>query len=330
MRVRRLCGRPGGPHEPVDGLAWAPPQGWGGRVIEVRGLGKTYGDVVVIHPLDFAIEQGSIVGLLGINGAGKTTTLRMLTGAISPTSGEVEIDGYRMSDDPIKVKARLGYLPERVPLYEDMTVQDFLAYGARLKGVAHPSRAVQAVCGRVGLSEVSGRLIRHLSKGYRQRVGIAHALVHEPKVLVLDEPTSGLDPAQRVEIRRLIQELASGDTTVVLSTHVLSEVQVLCDQVIVLHEGRVVAQDTIAGLTSARTMIRLEVDNPTDALAAELSSIEGVVQVRVEGESLHVLEVSKDVRAQVARVAVPYGLVNLSTQGQLEEVFLGLTHEESS
>ena len=299
-------------------------------MIQVRELSKTYGDMVVIHPLDFTIEQGSIVGFLGVNGAGKTTTLRMLTGAISPTSGSVEIDGYRMSDDPIKVKARVGYLPERVPLYEDMTVQDFLAYGALLKGVGRPSSAVSKVCGHVGLTKVNDRLIRHLSKGYRQRVGIALALVHQPKVLVLDEPTSGLDPAQRVEIRRLIQELASGDTTVVLSTHVLSEVQVLCDQVIVLHEGRVVAQDTVAGLTAARTMIRLEVDNPDDTLVAQLSAMDGVERVRVEEKSLHVLEVSKDVRAEVARVAVPYGLVNLSTQGQLEEVFLGLTHEENS
>lgn len=296
-------------------------------MIEVRGLRKLYGDRVAIHGLDLTIARGVIVGLLGVNGAGKTTTMRMLSGSLSPTEGEVSVDGHSMSAAPMRAKSALGYLPERVPLYEDMTVRQMLRYAARLKGVEDPRQAVDRVCGRVGLDDVGDRWVRHLSKGYRQRVGFACAILHDPKVLILDEPTSGLDPAQRVEFRRWIQELASGGTTVVLSTHVLAEVQSVCEQVVVLHEGRVVAQDTIAGLTSGKQVILLEVDGSQDGLEKVLSMIAGVEAVRRVADGRYEVKADRDVRAEVARCAANFGLVNLSAQGQLEEVFLGLTRE---
>ena len=299
-------------------------------MIEVRGLRKLYGDRVAIHGLDLTIGRGVVVGLLGINGAGKTTTMRMLSGSLSPTQGEVFIDGHAMSTAPLSAKSALGYLPERVPLYEDMTVRQMLRYAARLKGVREPGQAVERVCRRVGLCEVGDRWVRHLSKGYRQRVGFACAILHDPKVLILDEPTSGLDPAQRVEFRRWIQELAGRGTTVVVSTHVLAEVQSVCEQVIVLHEGRVVAQDSIEGLTSGKHVIHLEVDGDQEGLETDLKAIIGVEAVRGVADGGYEVAASRDVRAEVARCAASYGLVNLSQRGQLEEVFLGLTREENS
>jgi len=294
-------------------------------VIQVEKLTKRYGDTLAIDALDFEVQRGEVVGFLGPNGAGKSTTMRILTGALGATSGRALVDGIDVYENPRAVKQRVGYLPEAPPLYVDMTVHGYLLFCARLKGAVDPKGAVAQVIQRVGLADVAHRLIEHLSKGYRQRVGIAQALVHEPQVLVLDEPASGLDPAQRKEIRDLVRELADGDTTVVLSTHVLPEVEAICDRVIIVRDGRIVASDTLAQLGSGATSIRLTVARPDAELLAGLQAIEGVEEARREAEGRYRVHARSDVREQVAAVAVAHGLPELSGQQGLEEVYLQLT-----
>lgn len=298
-------------------------------MIQVEKLTKRYGDTLAIDALDFEVQQGEVVGFLGPNGAGKSTTMRILTGALGATSGRALIGGIDVYENPRAVKQLIGYLPESPPLYVDMTVRSYLRFCARIKGAADPKAAVEQVVHRVGLASVAHRLIDHLSKGFRQRVGIAQALVHEPKVLILDEPASGLDPAQRKEIRELVRELADGDTTVILSTHVLPEVEALCDRVIIIREGRIVASDQLARLGGDATAIRISVARPDDALLPALLGLHQVDEVTREAEGRYRVHASADVREQVAAVAVPYGLLELSGQRGLEEVYLQLTGEPS-
>lgn len=219
-------------------------------MIEAQHLSKSYGDVNAVIDVSFQLPSGSVVGLLGPNGAGKTTTMRMLTTYLSPTSGTALVAGYDVCSQAEKVREVIGYLPESPPLYPELSVKDFLSYVARLKGLpsAGVSRAVEHVCERCGLSQVKQRLCGQLSKGFRQRVGIAHALVHNPKVIILDEPTSGLDPSQILEIRKLIASLKD-EHTVILSTHILAEVSAACSHVVILAEGRVVVCGLLEELT---------------------------------------------------------------------------------
>jgi len=219
-------------------------------MIEVHELTKRYGDRLAVNAVSFTAQNGEILGFLGPNGAGKSTTMRMLTGFLPPSAGTARVAGFdviRQSDD---VRRRIGYLPENPPLYPEMTVRSYLTFVARLKGL--PRARVPGACDeaieRMGLTEVSRRLLGHLSKGFKQRVGLAQALVHEPEVLVLDEPTIGLDPRQIIEIRSLIRGL-SGNRTVILSTHILPEVSQLCDKVVIINEGRVVCEDSRENLT---------------------------------------------------------------------------------
>ncbi len=298
-------------------------------MIQVEKLTKRYGATLAIDALDFEVQRGEVVGFLGPNGAGKSTTMRILTGALGATSGRALVGGIDVYEQPREVKQLVGYLPEAPPLYVDMTVRGYLRFAARLKGAHEPKVAVEQVIERVGLSSVAHRLIEHLSKGYRQRVGIAQALVHEPKVLILDEPASGLDPAQRKEIRDLVRELADGDTTVVLSTHVLPEVEAICDRVIIIRDGRIVASDQLATLGSDATAIRLTVARPDDALLPALRALEHVDEVSREAEGRYRVRASADVREQVAAAAVPFGLLELSGQQGLEEVYLQLTGGET-
>lgn len=295
-------------------------------MIEVESLTKAYGATLAIEGVSFTIEQGEIVGFLGKNGAGKTTTMRILTGALGPTAGAARVGGLDVEQQPRQVKAMLGYLPEHPPLYVDMTVRGYLRYAARLKGVDDVAGAVQRVVARVGLEPVAHRLIAHLSKGYRQRVGIAQAIVHSPRVLVLDEPLSGLDPAQRREIRDLIAELARGDTTVLLSTHVLPEIEAICDRVIVLDHGHVVAQKTLTEIAGMGTHIAVHVARAAPELLAALEGIEGVEGVSTTDSAGHItLLCTRDVRPEIARIAVEYGLLELRAQDSLEDAFLRLT-----
>jgi len=219
-------------------------------MIEVHELIKRYGDRVAVDRVSFTAEKGHILGFLGPNGAGKSTTMRMLTGFLPPSGGTAKVAGFDVVSQSDEVRRRIGYLPESPPLYPEMTVRSYLTFVARLKGVARGR--VRSACDeateRMGLEEVSGRLLAHLSKGFKQRVGIAQALVHDPEVLVLDEPTIGLDPRQIIEIRSLIRSLA-GNRTVILSTHILPEVSQICDKVVIINEGRVICEDSRENLT---------------------------------------------------------------------------------
>src|SRR5262245_11854389 len=219
-------------------------------MIEVRNLTKRYGDLIAVKDVSFTAKKGEIVGFLGPNGAGKTTTMRIITGFIPPTSGTVEVDGFDILEASHDVRKRIGYLPESPPIYNDMTVTSYLGFVGRIKGLSRAELpdAVDRAVERCGLTEVTRRVLGHLSKGFRQRVGLAQALIHEPAVLVLDEPTIGLDPRQIREIRALIEELA-GERTVILSTHILPEVSQLCRKVVIINEGRVMVEDQIDDLT---------------------------------------------------------------------------------
>jgi len=219
-------------------------------MIEVRNLTKRYGDLLAVDRVSFSAQKGEIVGFLGPNGAGKTTTMRIITGFIPATDGTVTVDNFDIFEQAHDVRKRTGYLPENPPLYDDMTVNSYLEFVGRIKGVSRAALpdAVDRAVQRCGLTEVRRRVLGHLSKGFRQRVGLAQALIHEPAVLILDEPTIGLDPRQIREIRSLITELA-GQRTVILSTHILQEVVQICQKVVIINEGRVVVEDQVANLT---------------------------------------------------------------------------------
>lgn len=224
-------------------------------MVEVSGLTKYYGEFRAIQDVSFTAQRGEILGLLGPNGAGKTTTMRIITGFMPATEGTVIVDGFDVLKESDEVRRRTGYLPENPPLYNDMTVRSYLKFVGRIKGVSRKeiSSALDAVLERCSLTEVADRLLGQLSKGYRQRVGLAQAMIHKPAVLILDEPTLGLDPKQIIEIRSLIREL-SGDRTVILSTHILPEVSQICNKVVIINEGRVVVEKNLKELTQGMTL----------------------------------------------------------------------------
>lgn len=233
-------------------------------MIDVQNLTKEYGAFKAVQGISFHLEPGEIVGFLGPNGAGKTTTMRMLTGYHPPTSGSANIAGFDVHTQPLEVKKRVGYLPESVPLYLEMVVSSYLSYTAEIKGVPRSKRKseVADVLDRCGLSHMEKRLIGNLSKGYRQRVGLAQALLGNPPVLILDEPTVGLDPKQIIGIRQMIKDLAS-DHTVLLSTHILPEVSMICDRVVILHQGRIVTEKNLSELSESQTLEELFIESIT-------------------------------------------------------------------
>ena len=293
-------------------------------MIQVESLTRRYGAIQAIQDVSFEVHKGEVVGFLGPNGAGKTTTMRILTGCIGATSGRALIGGMDVMEHPREVKRKIGYLPEVPPLYGTMPVRDYVAFAARIKDVADPEAAADRALERVGLGSVRNRVIDNLSKGYRQRVGIAQAMVHDPEVLILDEPTSGLDPAQRVEIRDLLAELAAGDRTVILSTHVLPEVEAICQRVVIINRGRVVAQDTIDNLAAATRRVRIKVARPSAEALAAIKAVPGVGEVEeVEPGSWRV-KTETDLRERLANAAMPFGLLELGQSG-LEEIYLHYT-----
>ncbi|MDW7709983.1 MAG: ATP-binding cassette domain-containing protein [Deferrisomatales bacterium] len=306
-------------------------------MIQAESLTKYYGEVKALDGVSFRVEQGEIVGLLGPNGAGKTTAMKILTCFLPPSSGTARVAGRDIFEEPLAVKRSVGYLPEEPPVYTELTVEEYLAYAGRLKGLARgevkPARS--RAMDKCGLGDVAGRLIGNLSKGYRQRVGLAQALIHNPPVLILDEPTVGLDPAQIIEIRGLIQELAR-EHTVVLSTHILPEVTATCQRVIIINEGAIVAVDTYENLsqqvgTSRR--ILLKVSRPGPELTDKLLALPGVLAVERQEDGAFRVESrqDRDLREEVARTAVESGAGLLELAGvavSLEEVFLRLTTED--
>lgn len=292
-------------------------------MIEVQGLTKRYGTNLAIEDVTFSVEKGGVVGFLGPNGAGKSTTMRVIAGSLGASSGTAKVGGFDVAENPRAVQALLGYSPEVPPVYTNMTVRDYVTFAATIKGVEDVARATDRALDRVGLSKVGGKLIDHLSKGYRQRAGLAQALVHDPQVLVLDEPTSGLDPAQRVEIRELIRELAAGDRTVILSTHVLGEIEAICNRVVVINRGRIVVEDDIKNLAAAGKTVRLELARPSSEARAALAAVSGVDSVELTG-STAVVRSESDLREQLAAAAVPWGLLELGGRERLEDIYLRL------
>jgi ABC-2 type transport system ATP-binding protein len=293
-------------------------------MIEVQGLTKRYGDTLAIEDVSFNVARGEVVGFLGPNGAGKSTTMRIISGSLGASAGTAKVGGFDVAEDPRKVQSILGYSPEVPPIYTNMSVRDYVTFAATLKGVDDVTAATTKALGRVGLDKVAHRLIDHLSKGYRQRVGLAQALVHDPKVLVLDEPTSGLDPAQRVEIRHLLEELAQGDRTVILSTHVLGEIEAICARVVIINRGRVVAQDELQRLSAVGRAVRVEVARPGPDVLAALQGVPGAASVVVE-EGSYLVRGDTDLREAVARAAVPFGLFEMQGREKLEDIYLRLT-----
>ena len=312
-------------------------------MIEVQHLTKRYGPVTAVDDVSFKVERGEILGFLGPNGAGKTTTMRILTGYMPPTGGKALVGGYDVQDQPIEAKRRTGYLPETPPLYPEMTVRDYLDFCARLKGVPRAERVsrVKNSMERTRIADVAKRHCGKLSKGYRQRVGLAQALLHNPDVLILDEPTAGLDPKQIIETRQLIKQLG-GDHTVILSTHILPEVSQTCGRVVIINKGRVVAVDSPENLTSrltgSETML-LQVDAAGADPTAVLTTVPGVTQVRVADTrgAVKSIEVEsgqgRDVRRDLAAAIVNrgWGLLELRPMRMsLEEIFLHLTTEDAA
>jgi ABC-2 type transport system ATP-binding protein len=311
-------------------------------MIEVQNLTKRYGPVTAVSDVTFRVEAGEILGFLGPNGAGKTTTMRIITGYMPATEGTVVVAGHDVFQHPVQAKQHTGYLPETPPLYPDMTVREYLNFVARIKGVPRReiTSRVDAVMKKTWVADMANRHCGKLSKGYKQRVGLAQAIIHNPDVLVLDEPTAGLDPKQIIETRQLIRELA-GTHTIVLSTHILPEVSQTCQRVVIISKGRVVAVDTPENLTArlrgSETMF-LQVAGPADAVQSSLSSVGGVTRVAanarngvvdVEVDSERGVDVRRELAATVVRQG--WGLLELRPMRMsLEDIFLSLTTEEGT
>lgn len=311
-------------------------------MIEVSHLSKSYGSRPAVQDLSFTVPDGQIYGLLGPNGAGKSTIMNILTGYLAPTEGEVKVAGFRLPEQAQRAKACVGYLPEQPPLYPEMTVQEYLDFVAELKGVKHAQRKQQvlAAARRTGLEEVLPRVIRSLSKGYRQRVGIAQALLGSPQLIILDEPTVGLDPAQVIEIRNLIRELGKAHT-VILSSHILSEVQAVCDQVLIIAHGRLVAMGTpneLAGRLEGHQTLTATAQGEAACVLAAAAGVEGLTDVTLTGEKDGEVSFTanapagSDLRGALSAALAAAGcpVLALGTAAvSLEDVFLQLVEESA-
>lgn len=313
-------------------------------MIQIRGLSKRYGSKYAVQDVTFDINEGEVLGFLGRNGAGKTTTMNIITGYISATEGTVTVDGYDVLKDPKEVKRRIGYLPELPPVYGDMTVNEYLHFACDIKGITRSkqNKHLDEICELMRIDEVRRRLIRNLSKGYKQRVGFAQAMVGNPDVLIFDEPTVGLDPRQIIEIRRLIKELGKTHT-VVLSSHILHEVADICERIVIIHKGNIVAQDSLEGLVNSQggnNQFELRIAGQERIIRRALHDIPGVRSIaqggsKEEGAFDFVIQADpgSDIRRQVfnsmARIASPI-LLFKPTEVTLEDVFIKLTREDDS
>jgi len=306
-------------------------------MIRVNGLVKDYGVRRALHDISFDANQGEIVGFLGPNGAGKTTTMRILTGYMPPTDGEAVVAGYDVVEESLEVRKRVGYLPETVPLYTEMSALEYLKFMADLRHIPNAEDRAYEVLEQVNLTDRANSFIGKFSKGMRQRIGLAQALIHRPEVLILDEPTIGLDPAQVVEIRNVIKEIGK-DRTVLLSTHILSEAQQICDRVLIINKGSIVAEDTPENLQSrlvGSQRVVLRVRGDADGLDNTIKKIKGTRGIEVKGADTVEFEFSsgQDIRPQVAKAVIQagYELIELRPVGMsLEEIFLELTQDDSS
>lgn len=312
-------------------------------MIEVKHLTKRYGNHVAVNDLNFTIDKGKVYGFLGPNGAGKSTTMNIITGCLGATEGEVLIDGHSITEEPMQAKRLIGYLPEQPPVYMDMTPAEYLDFVARAKGIPAKERAqqIETVTEKTRIQDVRNRLIRNLSKGYRQRVGIAQALLGRPEIIILDEPTVGLDPAQIIEIRELIRELGK-EHTLVLSSHILSEVQAVCDAIMIISKGRLVASDTSENLTAlfaGTVTLNLDVRATDDAARKVLDTVPGIEDMALSAGDPGVTHVQlkpeegQDIREALFFAFAKAGLPILSmmqNHASLEDVFLELTQDDGT
>ena len=312
-------------------------------MIEVKHLTKRYGNHVAVNDLNFTIDKGKVYGFLGPNGAGKSTTMNIITGCLGATEGEVLIDGHSITEEPMQAKRLIGYLPEQPPVYMDMTPAEYLDFVARAKGIPAKERAqqIETVTEKTRIQDVRNRLIRNLSKGYRQRVGIAQALLGRPEIIILDEPTVGLDPAQIIEIRELIRELGK-EHTLVLSSHILSEVQAVCDAIMIISKGRLVASDTSENLTAlfaGTVTLNLDVRATDDAARKVLDTVPGIEDMALSAGDPGVTHVQlkpeegQDIRETLFFAFAKAGLPILSmtqNHASLEDVFLELTQDDGT
>ncbi len=306
-------------------------------MIEAQGLVKRYTTRTAIEDISFSVERGEILGFLGPNGAGKTTTMRILTGYMPPSAGSASIAGHDVVYDSLAARQNLGYLPENVPLYPEMSVAGYLDYMARLRRVSQRREAVARAMEQVHITDRANDRIGKLSKGYRQRVGLAQALLHSPPVLILDEPTVGLDPRQIIEVRELIRNLG-GERTIILSTHILPEVSQLCQRIVILNKGRIAAVDTPQALTArlqGSQRIYLEVAHPTPETTVALAEIPGVEQVQEQAPGVFDIQHQRDrdLRQSIAALVVErgWGLLELrAVRMSMEEIFMQLTTQEDS
>ena len=312
-------------------------------MIEVSGLCKNYGSKRAVDDISFSVKEGEIVGFLGPNGAGKSTTMNIITGYLSATSGTASVAGINVLEDPIRSKRHVGYLPEQPPLYMDMTVKEYLSFVYELKGAKAKDRQghINNICEMVSVTDVYGRLIKNLSKGYKQRVGLAQALIGDPDILVLDEPTIGLDPIQIIEMRGVIKNLGKS-RTVILSSHILPEVQAVCERVIVIHNGKIVANDTTQALSetiSGERRIVIRAAGPKDQVHHILRAVEGVSRVEpqhegepgawdflVEGKPN--IEIRRPIFNALSAVKLPI-LMLRPFEMTLEDIFISLTTEQT-
>jgi ABC-2 type transport system ATP-binding protein len=313
-------------------------------LIEVEHLTKSYGQARAVNDISFQVERGEILGFLGPNGAGKTTTMRVLTGYLPATSGTARVAGYDVFEQSMEVRKRIGYLPETPPLYPDMSVEDYLAFVARIKGVTagEIGRRLEEAMRMANITDKRYELIKRLSRGYKQRVGIAQAIVHNPDVVILDEPTVGLDPNQIKEVRHLIKGLA-GEHTIILSTHILPEVEMTCDRVVIINKGRIAAVDTTENLTTqlkSGERVQVKIRGSQEAIRKTLEKIEAVKHFELSpSEDSDVVgatiesEQGTDLRPQIAARVVSSGLDLLELRAvklSLEDIFMQLTTEEKS
>jgi len=304
-------------------------------MIRVTDLSKNYGVRLAVDNLNFEARQGEILGFLGPNGAGKTTTMRILTGYLPPTSGTATVAGYDVVAESLEARKRIGYMPETVPLYTDMTVHNYLRFMADLRHLPNADDAVDETLDMVGLLDRENGYIGNLSKGMRQRMGLAQALIHKPEVLILDEPTIGLDPAQIIEVRNLIREVGK-ERTVLLSTHILSEAQQICDRILIINKGKIVVEDTPQNLQSklaGSQRVQLRVRGEADELADKIAGIKDVQEVKIQADGAIEFQFApgKDLRPDIARLTIEsnYDLLELRPINlSLEEIFLQLTRED--
>ena len=310
-------------------------------MIEIKNLVRKFGDKYALDDVSFTIKTGEIVGFLGPNGAGKSTTMNIITGYLSPTSGSVSVDGVDVFFNPLAVKKKIGFLPEQPPLYIDMTVWEYLSFVFDLKGCSFNKKAhLTEICEVVKILDVKNRLIKNLSKGYKQRVGIAGAIVGNPEVIIFDEPTVGLDPKQIIEVRNLLRSLGKNHT-VILSTHILSEVQAICDRIIIINEGKIIADEKTSKLNQSlgqNNRFKVKVAGPTKEVTKLLKELHGVTKVTQDGARdgdafSYIIEYSGaiDIRKMMFRALAEKGWPIMAMEGveiTLEDLFIKLTSKE--